>query len=471
MRRSPFTRPLLAASDVLLLFGCFSLARVPALLLPGHGPALAPDPAPALLRVFFFGAVLWLVNAWQEQLYRLDARDPWDVFFAGVRAALKTGALLLILLFLARIDLDFPRGTVILAWLMAAVLLPLFHMAVQSRLVLRPGGSTRTLLLGGEEGIREYFQSRKISALSESLGVCGIVAGAPFSGAELPLPVLGQLDDLPRIIRETGASRLLICAGHLERARLNTLLQRSMGSVDELMIFPDVAVLELAELEVSHLGSRMVLNFNQNLRSAMNQFVKRSIDVLGSLAGLVVLAPLLLVCCLAISLDSRGWPIYRHRRWGRGMKWIYMIKFRTMVRDSDAVLQKLLAEDENARAEWAAQCKLKNDPRITRVGAFLRRWSLDELPQIINVLVGDMSLVGPRPINEVEYDKYGHWQRNFMSIRPGLTGLWQVSGRSDLDFEDRVRLDMYYIRNWTIWLDLRILIKTLGVVAAQEGAY
>jgi lipopolysaccharide/colanic/teichoic acid biosynthesis glycosyltransferase len=105
------------------------------------------------------------------------------------------------------------------------------------------------------------------------------------------------------------------------------------------------------------------------------------------------------------------------------------------------------------------------------VGAFLRRWSLDELPQIVNVLMGDMSLVGPRPINEVEYDKYGHWQRNFMSIRPGLTGLWQVSGRSDLDFEDRVRLDMYYIRNWTLWLDLRILIKTLGVVVAREGAY
>jgi lipopolysaccharide/colanic/teichoic acid biosynthesis glycosyltransferase len=135
------------------------------------------------------------------------------------------------------------------------------------------------------------------------------------------------------------------------------------------------------------------------------------------------------------------------------------------------VLERLLATNEEARAEWAAQCKLRDDPRITRVGRVLRKFSLDELPQIFNVLIGDMSLVGPRPISEVEFDKYTVWQGNRMSVRPGLTGLWQVSGRGDLDFEDRIKLDMYYIRNWSIWLDFRIILKTLTVLVSKEGAY
>jgi len=473
MRNGPLTRPILVLCDVVLLFLCSALARVPSLLMGEHGPVVSGDPTSALLRVFLFSVILWLLNAWQEKLFRLDARDPWDVYFAGIRAMLKTGALLLILLFLARIDMQFPRGTVMLAWLLAALVLPVFHAGVQSRWVLRPGGGVRTLLIGRPAGIAEFFRTRRISALYNTLGVAGIVLDGPAdpSAEEFPLPVLGNMDDLPRLVSETGATRLLLCAGHLERTRLNAMLQRGIGQVEELLIFPDVSVMELAELEVSHVGSRMVLDFNQNLLSLPNRILKRGIDIVGSLAMLILLSPLLLGCCIAISLDSPGWPIFLHRRWGRDMKWMRMVKLRTMVKDSEKVLQKILAEDPVAKAEWDIYCKLRPDPRITKVGAIMRRWSLDELPQVVNVLIGDMSLVGPRPINEIEYDRFGHWQRNFMCIRPGLTGLWQVSGRSDMDFAERVLLDMYYIRNWTLWMDLRILLKTMGVVLSREGAY
>jgi hypothetical protein len=296
MTTGPIARPLLVLCDLLLLTLCFTLARVPALLsAPGHGPVVFLDPA--LSRVLLFSAVLWLLNAWLERLYRLDARDPWDVYFAAVRAALKTGALLVILLFLARIDLQFPRGSVMLAWLLASLVLPLCHAGVQARWVLRPGGGRRSLLLGSAEGVSEFFRARKIGPLCASLDLHGVLLDGPApADPDWPLPVLGRVDDLPAVARQCGAARLVLCSGHLERARLNGLLQGCLGQVDELVIFPDVAVLELAELEVSHLGSRMVLDFNQNLLSVANRALKRTIDITGALAGLVLLAPLLLGC-------------------------------------------------------------------------------------------------------------------------------------------------------------------------------
>ncbi|MFA7330276.1 MAG: exopolysaccharide biosynthesis polyprenyl glycosylphosphotransferase [Candidatus Delongbacteria bacterium] len=467
-------RLLLLCADLLLLAGSLSLG---ALLVQGGDPG---DLAPGLfgggtLRVFLFACVLWAVLAWQESLFRLEVQDPWDTFFAALRALGRSALLLALPLFLLR--LEFPPGGMLAGLGLALLLLPLFRALVQGLLIGRLARLRRTLLVGSPAGLRLFFSLHRWERTANALGTLGVLLHSPrpdeaaSDGADFPLPVLGGLDDLARVVKAQQVQQLLICAPRLSRDDLSEILQRAVGCVPQLYILPDIAVLDIAEVEISRVGGQPVLLFNQGLRSAFSAALKRTVDIVGAAGGLLVLSPLLLGVWLAVKLSSPGPGIYRHRRFGVGRKYIYLNKFRTMVTNADEVLEHLLATDPQARAEWAAQCKLKNDPRITRVGRILRKFSLDELPQIANVLMGDMSLVGPRPISEVEYDKYTVWQDNRMSVRPGLTGLWQVSGRADLDFEERIQLDMYYIRNWSIWLDFRIILKTLTVLVSKEGAY
>ena len=194
---------------------------------------------------------------------------------------------------------------------------------------------------------------------------------------------------------------------------------------------------------------------------------KRIFDGVIALLGLLIVLPLFLLVAPILKLDSPGPVIYRRRVMGLNGKQFDAYKFRTMHVNGDRILD----QHPDLKAELARNHKLKNDPRVTRAGRFLRKLSLDELPQLFNVLLGEMSLVGPRMIAPQEMAQYNQWGLNLLTVRPGLTGLWQVSGRSDVSYEDRVRLDMYYVRNWTIWLDLQILFQTLPAVLRSRGAY
>ena len=197
---------------------------------------------------------------------------------------------------------------------------------------------------------------------------------------------------------------------------------------------------------------------------------KRCIDVVVSLLAIVALSPLLAVLAVISKLDG-GPIVFSHTRVGLDKSLFRCYKFRSMHVDADKRLSELLARDDDARQEWNTHFKLKDDPRITTLGLFLRKSSLDELPQLINVLKGDMSLVGPRPVIEEELVLYGEYESDYLNARPGITGLWQVSGRNDLDYDERVTLDATYVRNWTHALDLRILLKTVLVVLTRRGAY
>lgn len=196
-------------------------------------------------------------------------------------------------------------------------------------------------------------------------------------------------------------------------------------------------------------------------------FLKAALDYGITVPGLLVLSPLLLVIAIAVKLDSPGPVFYRRRVLGVGGREFDALKFRTMAANGDEVL----AAHPELREEWARTQKVKADPRVTRLGRFLRRFSIDELPQLINVLRHDMSLVGPRMITPGELALYGEHGDELLTVHPGLTGLWQVSGRADLPMAERVRLDMQYIREWTIWLDLRILLRTPRAVIGGRGAY
>jgi exopolysaccharide biosynthesis polyprenyl glycosylphosphotransferase len=198
--------------------------------------------------------------------------------------------------------------------------------------------------------------------------------------------------------------------------------------------------------------------------------IKRIMDSLFSSLGLVILSPLLLTIAVLVKLTSRGPVLFGHRRLGEGGTPIRVYKFRSMIADAEVRLQEVLAADPPLRAEYEATYKLRDDPRVTPLGRWLRRTSLDELPQLVNVLRGDLSLVGPRPIVADEIAKYGPASAAILRVRPGVTGLWQVSGRSDVDYAERVRLDMEYITHWSLWLDLRILAATLPAVLRRKGA-
>lgn len=214
----------------------------------------------------------------------------------------------------------------------------------------------------------------------------------------------------------------------------------------------------------------MLLRINNNLAKRSARFLKRTMDILGSLMIIVLLSPLLLYLYFAVKKDG-GNVIYGHPRIGRNGKEFKCLKFRSMVVNSKEVLEHLLATDPEAKAEWDKDFKLRNDPRITKIGAFIRRTSLDELPQLFNVLKGEMSLVGPRPIIKDELERYEEDVDYYLMAKPGMTGLWQVSGRNDVDYETRVYFDAWYVKNWSLWNDIAILFKTVNVVLKRDGAY
>jgi exopolysaccharide production protein ExoY len=198
---------------------------------------------------------------------------------------------------------------------------------------------------------------------------------------------------------------------------------------------------------------------------------KRLIDIILALSGIVLLAPLLIICFVATVATSRGPALFRHRRVGFKGKYFDCLKFRTMVQDAPERLRQIIEEDPVAAAEWATNRKLRHDARVTAIGTILRKSSLDELPQLFNVLKGDMSIVGPRPITDEELIRYSSAINAYLACRPGITGLWQVSGRSTTTYDKRIACDTFYARNWSMSLDAKILIVTIPAVLFSDCAY
>jgi len=208
-----------------------------------------------------------------------------------------------------------------------------------------------------------------------------------------------------------------------------------------------------------------------DLSPPLGGVVKRAFDIVGAICGVILLSPLLVLIALLVKLSDGGPVFYGHPRIGRGGRIFRCLKFRTMREDGDAVLAEHLRRNPEARAEWEATRKLKNDPRVTPVGAVLRKLSLDELPQIFNILFGEMSIVGPRPVVHDELEKYGNAAIFYLMSRPGLTGLWQVSGRNDVSYAMRVAFDRHYVENWSLTQDILIIIKTVPAVCLSRGSY
>ena len=304
--------------------------------------------------------------------------------------------------------------------------------------------------------------------------IVGFVADTPLA-ARLAgrYRLLGTLGKLERVLHMTGVQHVIVTATGLPAAEQVHIINRIQPHVKNVIFVPDLLGAPVSNTDIDGLldNSLMLLRFRNNLAHWYNRAIKRVFDLVLSLLGLILVIPVTAVIALLIHLDNPGPIFFAHRRIGQGGREFPCYKFRTMVPNAENILKDYLKTHPEAREEWERDFKLKHDPRITHIGAFLRKTSLDELPQVFNVIKGDMSLVGPRPIIAAEVPKYGEYFADFCLVPPGITGMWQVNGRSDTTYEERVQMDTWYVRNWSVWIDIIYLIKTVTVVLARKGAY
>lgn len=295
----------------------------------------------------------------------------------------------------------------------------------------------------------------------------------------LELPINTELESLVDSYKEIAVSfmgddqklqeKLGVLIYEAETVHLHKLIEYCEFNYIPFYIVPNASGLLSVPLKIIDRKNLMLLGTKDNLVEGAVKRLKRFVDVIVALFGLILSSWLILLIWIAVKASSPGTGIYSHKRLGLNGKLTTIYKFRTMYSDSSEHLERLL-KNEEIREQYYSNFKIENDPRITKLGQYLRRTSLDELPQLINVLRGDISLVGPRPIIPEELGNYGSYANLILRVKPGLSGLWQVSGRSDVSYEERIRLDMYYIHNWSLVLDFKILLRTILVVLVRKGA-
>jgi len=426
---------------------------------------------------FYRLAILVLIPAWLV-LFRLFGLYDEHNLLGGTREyalvfnAVTTGLLLIIVAAFLQPELLIARGWVLSSWLLAFLLVAGTRFMVR-RIVYRlraRGWLLAPALVVGTNDEALALAQQLVSWRASGLAIAGFVAHDKADGRRLlrNLYALGTLDDLERLVDEHGIEELVIATSALSREQLVGIFRAYATRRDvQLRLSSGLFEVMTTGLRIKEMAFVPLIDVTPVRLRGADRLLKAALDL--SVAGTVVVlgAPILLLLAAIVRLDSPGPILHRRRVLGLGGTSFEAFKFRTMRHDADAILA---AHPELAR-QLATTGKLRHDPRITRTGNWLRKLSLDELPQAFNVLRREMSIVGPRMISPGEHERYGRWDLNLLTVRPGITGLWQVSGRSDLSYEDRVRLDMNYIRNWTIWLDLQILLQTIPAVLFGRGAY
>lgn len=359
------------------------------------------------------------------------------------------------------------------AWLCAFFIVPLGRVFFKKWLISSRRYLKKTIIIGGgENAIDAYYALQSEPYLG--LDVKYFLSSHPSDAVyQLGVSVLTDTHQGIWALLSNPYDQFIIALEENESVERDYWLRYlSKHNYRSVSVIPSLRGLPLYGTDMSFLFSYdvILLRINHNLAKRSSRLIKRTTDILLSAFGLVFLSPLFLYLAVQIRKDG-GKAIYGHERIGQNGKPFSCLKFRTMVVNSQEVLQNLLENDPLAKAEWEKDFKLKNDPRITPIGQFLRKTSLDELPQLWNVLKGEMSLVGPRPIVQEELERYRDDVSYYLMAKPGMTGLWQVSGRNDVDYAKRVYFDSWYVKNWSLWNDIAILFKTIRKVTKQEGAY
>ncbi|MCI0470603.1 MAG: sugar transferase [Candidatus Aminicenantes bacterium] len=397
-----------------------------------------------------------------EKLYSYHRRFNFSEEFVYIARGLFISVILIaVLVYLSRTYEVFTRTIPILMMLTGMVLVPLFRYTVK-RILMALGFYTKyTAVIGKAD------ETGQVLATLKKLDSTGYKITAVIDIDSVPGRDFGADNN------DIGKVDTLIIVSHgIEKERLNSLINRWEHHVKEIKIVSDSIYLKTIGVETEYVEELLVMRMANNLLFPFNRFLKRVFDLAVSLIASLVALPVFLVTAVIIKIDSRGPAFFVQDRFKKEGKQFRLLKFRTMYVDADTRLKEYLDRHPESQEEWDKYKKLKtSDPRVTRVGKFLRRFSLDEAPQILNVLKGDMSLVGPRPYLPREKEEIQQSAAIIFRVKSGLTGLWQIKGRNDLSFESRLKLDEFYVRNWSFLLDITIILRTFGVVLKGKGAY
>ncbi len=413
-------------------------------------------------------AVLMLVTFWLKGLYRTRRRLSWaEEFTIFATGSLISVAILVVGVFYFR-PFGYSRLTFIYAFVLCFVFLTVSRIVVsliRDHRRRRGLGLRRVLLVGGGSLGRAIIQN--IVAQPE-LGyhIVGFVDDIPREKIGR-IPYLGSAEQTPTLVDSHEVAEVIIALPSASHKQVTGLLMAVERQNVTLRIVPDFYDLSVNQLDIESINGIPLVRMRE-ARFPGHMFVlKRVLDIVGASILLILAAPLMLIIAIAIRIDSSGPMIVRQRRVGRQGKPFDFYKFRSMIVDAEERLPELMAHNETEGPLF----KIKDDPRVTRVGRAIRRFSLDEVPQFYNVLRGDMSLVGPRPALPREVERYQDWHLRRLSVPPGITGLWQVSGRSDLPFDEMALLDIWYVENWSLGLEITIILRTIPAVLFGYGAY
>lgn len=403
-------------------------------------------------------AVLVTLFGFSEGLYK----NAGQAAFVAVTAALTKAVLFAMLLVsvTARNDTPLPAFPITLASSFAGLLTWRYLRTLRSKSRTRDSESRNVLIVGAGPNARAIAQTLRDDPAHQA-----VIRG--FVDDDLPLSpeVLGRVEDLDWLARAEFVDEVILALPN-QPARLRDAAEAAYRNHLDILAVPDLPPGPWPDAGIDRIGEVPVITLHREELPSTALFLKRLLDVTGTLLGLALAAPIMAIVALLIRLDSPGPAIYSAERTGVKGRRFRCYKFRSMVSDADQLKEKLRARNQREGPIF----KIDDDPRITRVGRFLRRYSLDELPQLWNVLRGDMSMVGPRPhpVDEVNHYELHHYRR--LDVKPGITGLWQVTARKNPSFELNMHLDLTYIENWTLLLDLRILMSTVRVFFAPEGA-
>jgi Undecaprenyl-phosphate galactose phosphotransferase WbaP len=415
---------------------------------------------------------LWPLIFWREGLYPGLWITDREELRRAVAGATLAGVVAMTATFLSKTGAQFSRVIVVGGWLISLGLIPSLRQAFKRALSAAGVSGPRAILIGaGETGrfILDAIRGQHPPAITPMALFDDDVhlVGQEVNG----IPVLGTLEDAPKWAKELRIRTAVISMPHVSQSDLLPAIESLSKICQRIVVVPNLFGLSIADTDILELDGVLALSLRRNLLFLHNRIIKRALDMTLTAIISLLFLPYFTLISLLIYLESGRPVFFTHSRVGRNGRAFKAYKFRTMLKNGDEILQQHFDENPGSQVEWERNQKLKQDPRLTVVGRALRRLSLDELPQLWNIIKGDMSLVGPRPIVREEVPRYGSAIDLYFRLRPGLTGLWQVSGRNDLEYAQRVRLDTYYVRNWSIWLDLVILARTLGVVLGGRGAY
>jgi exopolysaccharide biosynthesis polyprenyl glycosylphosphotransferase len=469
-RRNQIVISILLVGDFFLISAAFWLAyliRFKFLAYP------APYDPVYYFQIITVNSFAWIGIFWIYQLYSTKILFGGIGEYSRVLSAITLGSALLVFYdFFSNRDQEASRGWLILVWLLSIVLIVLFRFVVRRSvysLHRRGHLMVPALIINADDEGKELYQ--QLAQFPHSgLSVRGFIDNHLPRGTKVSdyAQVLGSTDDLMQVVSALGIEDVIVATGSISREELLDIYRCVAWKPGvKLRLTSGLFEIMSTGLHIKELVNIPLIEVNKVRITGMNLVIKTAIDYVVAILGLVLLSPFFFLIAILIRLDSPGPIFYKHRVLGLYGKQFMAYKFRTMVQNSQEILQS----NPELQKAFNENYKLKDDPRVTRFGRILRRASLDELPQLINILRGEMSLVGPRFITPAEMPKFGKWGMNLLTVKPGITGLWQISGRSDTSYEERVRLDMHYIRNWNLWDDIYVLLVTIPAALKQRGAY